>query len=184
MDGYAIMLFLHLCALLGAIGTAALLHFAELRLRAADNVAAIRAWARLIENGAKVFPVALLVLLASGAYLVDRHWSWGAGWVDAALVGVGVLFAVGAGVIGGRSRALGRELRDVSDDVVTPRLARLARNHVAGIASWSNTGVALGVVFVMTTKPGLAGSLACLAVGAGFGVAVAWRLRRIGGAGV
>jgi hypothetical protein len=41
------VLFLHLCALLA--GTAALLHFAELRLRAADTVAAVGAWASLIE---------------------------------------------------------------------------------------------------------------------------------------
>ena len=115
MDGYAVVLFLHLCALLGAIGTAALLHFAEARLRAADTVAAIRAWARLIENGARIFPAALLVLLGTGAYLVHSRWTWTAGWIDASLVGVGTLFVVGAGVIGGRNRALGRELRDTAD---------------------------------------------------------------------
>ena len=127
MDGYGIVLFLHLCALLGAIGTASLLHFAEMRLRAADTVATIRIWARLIENGAKVFPLALLVLLGSGAYLVHRRWSWSAGWIDAALVGVVVLFVVGAVLIGGRSRALERELRDATDGAVPARLAYLAR---------------------------------------------------------
>jgi hypothetical protein len=33
MDGYGLVLFLHLCALLGAIGTATLLHFAEAERR-------------------------------------------------------------------------------------------------------------------------------------------------------
>lgn len=106
MDGYRLVLFLHLSALLGAIGTAALLHFAEIQLRAAATVVAVRTWASLIEKGAKVFPAALLVLLATGAYLVERGWAWSSGWVDASLVGVGVLFVVGAGVVGGRSRAL------------------------------------------------------------------------------
>lgn len=181
MDGYAVVLFLHLSALLGAIGTAALLHFAEIRLRAADSVAATRGWAHLIENGAKVFPLALLVLLGTGAYLVHSRWAWGAGWIDAALVGVVVLFVVGASVVGGRSRALRQELSGAKDGAVSGRLAYLARDHIGGIASWSNTGLALAIVFVMTTKPGIASSFAALAVGAGLGVAVGLRLRRVVG---
>jgi hypothetical protein len=180
MDSYGVVLFLHLCALLAAIGTAAVLHFAELRLRAADSVAAMRGWARLIENGAKVFPITLLLLLGSGAYLVQRRWAWGAGWIDAALVGVAGLFLVGAAVVGGRSRALTQELRGAEDGGVSAHLTRIARDHVGGIASWSNTGLALGIVFVMTTKPGLAVSFASLAVGAGLGVAAGLRLRQIG----
>lgn len=180
MNAYRLVLFLHLCALLGAIGTSALLHFAEARLRAADTVAAIRAWASLIEKGARVFPLALLVLVGSGAYLVDRSWAWDSGWVVASLVGVGILFAVGAGVIGGRSRALRRELADAKTDPIPAGLARIAREHVGGVASWTNTGLALGIVFVMTTKPALAGSLAALGVAAGLGAVVALRLRRIG----
>jgi hypothetical protein len=179
VSGYSVVLFLHLCALLGAIGTATLLHFAESRLRAADDVAAIRTWAHLIEKGARVFPVALLVLLATGAYLVHRSWAWGAGWIVAALVGVGILFLMGAGVIGGRSRALHRELRNV-DGAVSAHLMHLARDHAAGIASWSNTGLALGIVFVMTTKPGLGASFVSLAVAAALGIAVGLFLRRLG----
>lgn len=180
MNGYRLVLFLHLCALLGAIGTAALLHFAEIQLRAAVTVAGVRTWASLIETGAKVFPVALLVLLGSGAYLVDRGWTWSSGWVDASLVGVGILFLVGAGLVGGRSRALRRELAGTADGAVTGPLTRIAREHVGGLASWTNTGLALGIVFVMTIKPALAGSLAALAVAAGLGALVALRLRRIG----
>jgi hypothetical protein len=180
MDGYRVVLFLHLCALLGAIGTSALLHFAEVRLRAADTVAAVRMWADLIEKGARVFPLALLVLLGSGTYLVDRSWAWSSGWVEASLVGVAVLFAVGAGVIGGRSRALRRELATAGEGEVSAQLGQITREHVAGVASWTNTGLALGIVFVMTTKPALAGSLAALVIAAGLGAAVALRLRRIG----
>jgi hypothetical protein len=184
MDGYTLVLFLHLCSLLGAIGTAALLHFAEARLREANTVAAIRVWARVIEKGAKVFPLALLVLIGTGAYLVDRRWTWSAGWIEAGLAGVVALFVVGAGVVGGRSRALRRELRDAADGALPPRLAYVAREHVGGIASWTNTGLALGIVFVMTTKPALPGSLASLVIAGGLGAVVAFRLRRIGGSRV
>jgi hypothetical protein len=179
MDGYRLVLFLHLCALLGAIATSAVLHFAETRLRAADTIAAVRTWAGLIDKGARVFPLVLLVLLGTGAYLVDRSWTWSSGWVVAGLVGVGVLFVVGAGVVGGRSRALRRALTDVDDGGVPAAVAGIAREHPGGIASWTNTGLALGIVFVMTMKPALVGSLAALVVAAGLGAAIAFRLRRI-----
>src|SRR5438128_12151596 len=130
MDGYRLVLFVHLCALLGAIGTSALLHFAEVRLQTADTVGAVGMRARLIEKGARVFPLALLGLLASGAYLVDRSWAWSSGWVEASLVGVAVLFVVGAGLVGGRSRALRRELANAGEGAVPARLAQLTREHV------------------------------------------------------
>src|SRR5262245_31864132 len=134
MDGYRLVLFLHLSALLGAIATSAVLHLAETRLRAADTIAAVRTWAGLIDKGARVFPLVLLVLLGTGAYLVHRSWAWSSGWVVASLVGVGVLFVVGAGAIGGRSRALRRALTGARDGAVPTAVSGLAREHPGGIA--------------------------------------------------
>ena len=180
MDSYRLVLFLHLCALLGAIGTASLLHFSETRLQAAETIAVMRVWAGLIEKGSRIFPLALVVLLGSGAYLVHRGWSWSSGWVEASLVGVAVLLLVGAGVVGARGRALKLELAAAAPDgPVGESLARLAREPVAGIASWTNTGLAIGIVFVMTTKPALDGSVAALVVATGLGAVVGLRLRQI-----
>ena len=180
MDGgYRLVLFLHLSALLAAISTSAVLHFAETRLQAAPTVADVRTWAGLIEKGSRVFPLALLLLLGTGAYLVDRGWTWSSGWVIAGLVGVGVLFVVGAGVVGGRSRALKRVLSDAPDGATPAEAAQITREHPGGIASWTNTGLALGIVFVMTAKLALAGSLAALVIATAIGATVALRLRRL-----
>lgn len=178
MNGYGVVLFLHLAALLAAIGTAGIAHFAEERLAGAETVVAARPWVSLLNRTAPVFPLALLVLLASGAYLVHRGWTWDSGWIEAGLVGVFLLFANGAGVVGRRNLVLKRALRAAADGQLTDALLQLTRRHLGGIASWANTGLAIGVVFVMTTKPGLAGSLAALAVAAALGVIVGFRRRR------
>lgn len=180
MSGYRLVLFVHLAALLGAIGSSGLVHFAEAQLRAAETAAAARPWAALVGRAAKVFPPALVVLVASGAYLVRSGWTSGSGWIDAGLIGVAVLLVNGAGVVGGRNRALKRALPVAADAPLSPPLLRLTRGHAGGVASWANTGLAVGVVFVMTTKPALAGSLASLAVAALLGTAVAVGLRRHG----
>jgi hypothetical protein len=141
MDSYRFVLFLHVCALLGAIGTSSLVHFAELRLRTAETVSA------------------------------------GNGWIVAGLVGVAVLFVLGGSVVGGRSRALARELSAAADGPLAERTVSLMRRHPAAVASWMNTGLAIGIVFVMTTKLALAGSLAALATAAGLGALLGLRLR-------
>lgn len=76
-------------------------------------------------------------------------------------------------LVAGRQRRLSRPSR-----LDLGQLLQLTRSHVGGIASWTNTGLAIGVVFAMTTKPALAGSLASLAIAALLGAAVAVRLRR------
>jgi predicted integral membrane protein DUF2269 len=178
VSAYRLVLFLHLAALLAAIGTSGLAHFAEAQLRAAETVAAARPWAALVDRAARVFPPALLALVASGAYLVQRDWAWDSSWVDAGLVGVFLLLVNGAVLVGRRNRALRRALAAAADAPLSPPLLQLTRRHVGGIASWTNTGLAIGVVFVMTTKPGLVGALATLAVAAALGSVVALRLRR------
>ena len=122
----------------GCAGTLA--HFAEARMRAADSVAALRPWAWLLRRLGRAFPLALLVLLLSGAYLVHRGWTWRSGWIDASLVGVALLFLNGAGLVRARGRALGRALGGAGDGELTPELRRLVVAHPAGIASWVNTG--------------------------------------------
>ena len=157
------------------------MHFAAARLRDAETVAVARTWAGVIEKASRVFPIALAALLISGAYLVHRGWSWSTGWIDAGLAGVVLLFALGAGIVGARTRALTRELSAAADGPLGERAARIARQHPGAIASWTNTGLALGVVFVMTTKPALAGSIVALAVAATLGGLVGLRLREASG---
>jgi hypothetical protein len=177
---YGIVLFAHVCALLAAISAGALSHLSEARMRSAATTAALRPWAKLLGRLGKVFPVALLVLLGSGAYLVHHAWSWSAGWVDASLVGVALLFASGVGLMRARGLALRRALIVAGDGPPSPEVRRLIHEHPAAIASWMNTGLAVGTVFAMTAKPALAGSTAALVVGAsvGLGVAVGVRRRR------
>ena len=171
---YGVVLFAHVCALLAAISAGALSHLSEERMRSAETTAALRPWARLLGRVGKVFPVALLVLLASGTYLVHDAWSWSAGWVEASLVGVGLLFASGAGPVRLRGLALRRALMEAGDGQPPPEVRRLIVRHPAAFASWMNTGLAVAIVFAMTARPALAGSAAALVVGtvAGLGVAI------------
>src|SRR5437764_13081713 len=91
MDAYRLALFLHLVALLAAISTGAILHQAQWRLLVADSPAAMRPSAMLLKRLKPVFPLALLVLVATGAYMAHNSLSWSHRWVESAPVALGVL---------------------------------------------------------------------------------------------
>jgi hypothetical protein len=75
ITSYTLVLFVHISALLAAIAASTLGHFAESRMRTAQSIGELRQWGALVARASKVFPLALLMLVATGAYMVSRAWA-------------------------------------------------------------------------------------------------------------
>jgi hypothetical protein len=176
MNGYDIALFFHLLALFAAFAATALLGLAMRRVLTARTAGDALQWLGLAKRTARVFPVALLTLVASGTAMVSERWSWRTSWVDAGLAGVVFLALVGDQVAGRRAAALAHAL---AADPAAPLPARV-RDPLWWAASNANPGVALGVVFAMVTKPSAAVAAAALIVGGLLGALTAVPLRRVG----
>jgi hypothetical protein len=168
MHGYHVALFVHLLALLAAFSASSLVHFAMTRVRDARTGAEALQWLGLCHRLSRVFPVALLTLVASGAWMTHDLWTWDTGFVDAGLTGAVLLLLSGAGVEGGRARRVAASLAAAPGD----RPGEAVRDPLWWAASWANTGTALGVVFAMAAKPSAAGSFAGVAIGLVAGVCV------------
>lgn len=182
MDSYHLALFAHLCALMGATGLAALIHFAELHMRAAQTIGELRQWGAIPKSLSKYYPLATLVLVLSGAYMVQSAWTWHEGWIIAALIGV-VLLLIGGTLIGSRGKALGRALAGDPHAPVSAATARLVRDPIARSLSYANTALSISIVYIMVTKPSLPGALAAFAVAILIGVGLAHLLWRGGPVG-
>ena len=168
MTGYQIALFVHLTALLAATAASGIVHLASARRKAAPTLRQSMEWGRLLGSTARVFPFAVITLLLTGAYMVTDRWSWHTGWVEAGIAGALLLLASGATIgmrEGAGARASVARLQSAGRDL--PNDA--APDPVAVVLGEANTGLALALVLVMTIKPGLAGSLAVLAIGAAAG---------------
>ncbi len=183
MNLYHIVLFLHICALLAAISAGALVHFAEIRMRAGRTIGEVRPWVMLAGSVDKTFPLALLTLVATGAYMVSAAWAWNDGWVDTAIGGVVLLFITG-GFLSSRGKALGRALGGDPHEFLSAATARMVCDPITRSVSCANTALAVGIVFVMVNKPSLPGALATLAVAVVTGMVVAIPLWRGGPASV
>ena len=175
---YDIVLFVHLAALFAAFGATAVVAVAMRRIRSAVTGAEALPWLALGKHAAHIFPAALLTLLASGAYMVHRAWSWDRGFVVAGLAGIVFLGVVGDRVEGGRARRLAHALAADPQALVAEHAAGLVQDPVWWTAALVNPAVALAVAFDMATKPSVAAAFAVLAVGAALGAALAvplWR---------
>jgi hypothetical protein len=174
MRSYDIALFAHLVALLAGTTASAVIALAMRRIRSAATGAEALPWLALCKSTARTFPLAMVVLVATGAYMVHRAWSWDDGWVDVGLAGVVLLGVLGDRVEGAAAKRIASRL---ARDPHAP-CGDAVRDPLWWTASTVNPALVLGVVFVMTTKPSLAGAIGVLAVAvvAGAGAAVPlWR---------
>ncbi|HEX8983323.1 MAG TPA: hypothetical protein VF792_11165 [Ktedonobacterales bacterium] len=174
---YHLALFLHLCALLAAMSASGISHFADVRMGKARTSAELLEWATIISRAGQVFPVVLLTLVATGAYMVSPLWTWNTGWVDTAFGGVVVLF-VGGIITGVRNKALQRALAGDPAAPISAQARQMADNLLTRALSYGNTGLAIGIVFIMVNKPNLLGSILSVVVAYTIGVALANMLGR------
>jgi hypothetical protein len=129
----------------------------------------------------KFFPVAILGLFGSGLYMTTETsfpWSMSTGWVDVGIAVLVVLFAQGAGVAERTGHKLGAVLQANGPGPLGPEARRMALHPGLWVVEFTNIGMVLGVVWNMTQKPGLGGSIASVLVGYAVGAALALLVTR------
>ena len=101
MDTYLVVKYLHVLSLLVGFGAGAIIWACLFNLRAARTLADAAPWGALAGRIEKVFPVAILGLFGSGAYMTSKAWTWGTDWIVVAIVGLAVIAVQGGGVAAG-----------------------------------------------------------------------------------
>jgi hypothetical protein len=164
-----VVLFLHIAVAIGAFALASLLHGCDLLMRRANTVAELRTLAKPGRLG-PAFGVFVLLLLGLGSWLVHLskgtdNFGFGTPFVWTAIVALGYLFIGGPAVLDPLHKKLIKAADAAGDGPVTPELRAIALNRVRLAVSYSDTFLALAVVFNMATKPGTAGCIVVLVVG-------------------
>jgi hypothetical protein len=164
MNDYAIALFLHIVGALGLFVALALEWTSMLLLRRATTTEQARERMRIASSVRGVTGASLATLLVSGLYLTATAWG-GVAWIGVALGAMVLMALLGAALSGPRMAAIGRALE-------TGSLARLP-DPLLWVSIQIRVAVALGIVFLMTFKPDLNGSLVTIVVAAVLGLVAA-----------
>ncbi|HEU4698551.1 MAG TPA: hypothetical protein VFS40_05190 [Gemmatimonadales bacterium] len=175
MTFYQITLFLHVSAALGMFAALGIEWAAAAPLRRAASAEEARPWLRLLRAPGRLGGPAALLLLATGMYMTRTTWGRQA-WIGLALLGLVLLAVLAAGVTGRRLAALARALHSGAPAAGAP-LGRL-EDPALVVSLRLRTTLALGIVFLMTSKP--AAGLALAAMGTALALGLAWSALALG----
>lgn len=178
MDNHTLALFAHIVGVLGLYAGLALDWATILRLRRVQTVAVAREVTTLVGFQARLVQISALLVLITGIYMTVTAWGWGTPWILVSLAGLAVMGALSGGVNGSRLRAIRKAAAEVSDATIPPALQRRMADPVLLTSVQTAGMIGLGVVFLMTVKPDLLGSLITLATAVALGVLSAQPWRR------
>jgi len=178
VNTYHYVLYVHLLSLFVGIGAGSVLLTCLFQLRAAGTVEQAVPWGMVSGKVAKLFPVAILGLFGTGAYMTSDFWTWSTPWIDLGIAALVLLFAQGGGIAEHTAKKLQAAMRANGPGPLGPEARRLTLHPGLWVVELSNLCVVFAVVWNMTEKPGWGGSIAAVLVGYAVGAALALGITR------
>ncbi|HEY3577929.1 MAG TPA: hypothetical protein VGK68_08065 [Gaiellaceae bacterium] len=183
MNTYHYVLYVHLLSLFVGIGAGSVLLACLFQLRAARTVEQAAPWGMMAGKVGKLFPIAILGLFGTGAYMTSETsfpWTWSTAWVEVGIAALVVLTVQGAGIAERTGHKLGAALQANGPGQLGPEARRMTLHPGLWVVEFSNLGIVFGVVWNMTQKPGLGESIAAVVVGYVVGAVLALLITRSG----
>jgi hypothetical protein len=176
MNTYSIALFFHIVGALGFFVALGLEWVGLRQIRNATTTEQVRQGMRISGSTRRLGMASMLTILVFGFYMTAVAWG-GAAWIVVTLGVIVVLIALSVALTGPSMAAIGRALA-TEKGPLSPNLRQLANHPLLWISIQTRVAVALGIVFLMTVKPGLGGSLLIISVATVIGLAAALPMKR------
>jgi hypothetical protein len=160
---YNVVLFIHLLGVVLLFGALAMSQRGGMGLRKASTIGEARTWLNLLASTGPMFPIAGVILLVSGLYMANDVWSFSTPWVVVAFWGLIVLQAVGGLVVGNRLQKIGK-MAGAAEGGITAEMAGLIADPILWASASSLNSGAVGILWLMTNKPGWGESVGVVVV--------------------
>ena len=165
MSIYTIVLFMHIIGAIGYFLSIGSWLFILVGQRRAQRVEEVRALMHVNDLSGPFGDGSGLVVLIAGLYLALSAWSLLTNWILVALISLILILPTNAALIGPRRRALIKQLEhSAPEGKISLALSQHIHNPVLWATSQTTVVLLLGIVFLMTIKPDLRGSLIVMAV--------------------
>lgn len=179
MNTYHTVLYLHFLSIFAGVGAATIMVLCSYRVRAAATLEQAVPWGMVAGKTKNAFPIVVLALFGTGAYMTSDVWSWGDGWIWPSIVGLALIGLQGPLVAGPRADALKKALMENGPGPLGEKPRRLARDPRLWTVTLANPAMVFAIAWNMTEKPGTAAAIASIVIAFAAGAAVAWRLTRM-----
>jgi uncharacterized membrane protein len=178
MSLHTVLVFVHVVSAMGIAASAVITLFSLLALRRAERTEQARSILELVKLSEPLAGIALVLTPAAGLIMTINSWGWQHGWINVALGSMALLLLPAGAITGIRRRALVHLLKEMPNEPLSRSVKQRIHDPVLGTAIYIMVALVLGIVFLMTTKPALEGSLIVMGVSFIFGAAVSLPLWR------
>jgi len=173
---YGFVLFLHIFTAIVAFMMAAVVHVGLPALARAGDVREMRSWAAILHRLEPLFPIAALMLLGFGLWLI--HLSKGVvhfsdGWLLTAFVTLIVIEGLSGALLAPKAKAAVRAVEEAADGPVPSSVHDAALEPAIWYLAHLGTFGFGGVVFLMAAKPSGAWAIVIVVVASAIGLAAA-----------
>jgi len=176
---YQIVLFIHIVGVICLMGGHTLLHVGLARMRHAQTVEQVREWTAILAGLDKFMPPFTLAILLPGIYMAWTTWGWTTAWIDTSLALFLLMMILGPVLLGRRFAALNREVKATASGMIPESLAAQIRDRALWTIENTFTCLLLAILFLMTIKPNLTGTVIVLSIGLVAGLLSTIRMRRV-----
>jgi hypothetical protein len=166
---YDAALFLHILGVVLLVGAVTTTLLATVRAQRATTVTDIASLTAVTKKIDLAIGPAMLLILASGLYMVSRGGEggsirWTSGWVDVAFVVFFVMAVLGPTVETGQAKRLLQLAEQAPPGPVPPELDAARRAPAGTYVTFFGVSQIVAFLFLMTNKPGLANAIAACVV--------------------
>jgi hypothetical protein len=179
MSTYSIVLFLHVSGAIGYFVSIGTWLFGLVSLRRARRDEQVRSLIHLVALPGPLFGISVLLILVAGLYMTFTSWRLQTSWIAVALVSLIIVAPLGTALIEPRRRVIDRLAREAPDGPLPQTLEQSIHDPILLTALQTIAALLLGIVFLMTTKPSLAGSLIVMLVALALGLASGLLVSRV-----
>ncbi len=176
MNYYSIALFFHIVGALGFFVALGMEWVGLRQMRNATTTEQVRQGMRISGSTRKLGMASMLTILVFGFYLAAVDWG-GPAWITVTLGVIVVMIALLVRLTGPRMAAIGRALAS-EKGLLSPSLQQLVSHPLLWTSIQTRVAMALGIIFLMTVKPGLGGSLLTIGVATVLGLAFSLPMTR------
>jgi uncharacterized membrane protein len=171
-----VMLFFHIlgaAVMFAAVGITLTTMIAMLH---AKKTEALREWSSLAVKMDGFLPLSVILILLPGLYLVISSWGWGIAWVNISLVTLVAMTIMGPVINLRRLKAILTAANAETNIVPSAHLLEKVRDRILWNSVMIMSMLVIAILFMMTVKPALVGSLITIAAAIVIGCIAASKL--------
>ena len=172
MTFYPFALFLHIVGALGLFIGLGLEWTSLWYMRRAFTAGQANPWLHIFTLLRWIYPISWAAILLPGFYMTATVRSGGA-WLGIAFAAIFLVLLLGMAISGRRLAAI-RPTLAAESGRLSPDLRQRLSDPLLWASIQTRLAIALGIIFLMTVKPGLSGSLLTIGLAAILGLISAW----------